>query len=228
MKKYFLTGLAILLPAVLTFLILAFLLNIVTKPFLGPVVTAFSYYDIFNKPFLFLNGPTTLMLSSKLFVLIFLVFIALIVGFLGQLILLKWLGNVSDYIIHRIPFVNRIYKATQEVVHTLLVRKKEEKASFSSVVLVRFPHAHTYSIGLVTSSKENDAPDEEPKGHVSVFVPGTPNPTMGFMLLFPKNQIIPLDIKVEDALKFVVSCGVILPKFESDGYPSLLQDVSAK
>jgi uncharacterized membrane protein len=226
MKKHFLTGLAILLPAVVTFLILAFLINIITKPFLGSVVNAFSYYDIFNKPFLFLSGPTALLLASKIIILVAIVLIALLVGFVGQLFLVKLFRSFGDFLIHRIPVINKIYKAAYEVVQTLLVGKGEAKTNFSNVVLVRFPHANTYSLGLITNTNDQKS-DEETKDHVSVFVPGTPNPTMGFMLLFPKTQIIPIDIKVEDALKFVVSCGVILPNFDAARL-RFSSDISAK
>jgi uncharacterized membrane protein len=209
MRKHFLTGLALLLPIVLTLLIVTFIINIITKPFLGSVTNALNFYEIFNKPFLFLSASTTLLLSSKLIILTGIAFSTLLVGFLGQVLLIKLLGRTGDYILHKIPIINKIYKTLQDMIHTIFCRK-ETTTAFSSVVLVPFPHSKTYSIGLITNSV-NDSSDSEYQERVSVFVPGTPNPTMGFMLLFHKNQLIPIEMKVEDALKFVISCGVIYP-----------------
>lgn len=212
MKKYFLTGLAILLPIVLTFFILSLIVNIITMPFIGITTYTFDYHDMFNQPFLFFSGETVLAIISKVIVLISLFFIIIFIGFIAELFLVRWLRHIGDFIVHRIPVINRVYKSTQEVVHTLFARKKEKKeTNFSGVVLVPFPHKNTYSIGLITN-REHVKSDSEFLNLISVFVPGTPNPTMGFMLMFREEQTIPLDMKVDEAIKFCVSCGVIAPK----------------
>jgi uncharacterized membrane protein len=130
------------------------------------------------------------------------------VGFLGKIFFVHYFVRFGEYVIHNIPVVNKIYKAIQDIVHTIFGHSEQR---FSSVVLVPFPHSETYSIGLVTSGAIPSASDPEYHQRVSVFVPGTPNPAMGFMLLFPKDQLLPVDMEVHDALKFVISCGVITP-----------------
>lgn len=210
MKKYFVTGLALLLPAVFTILIVSFVINLLTHPFLGTAVSIFTYYDIFNKPFLFFSGPTVLIVTSKILILIALAILIFLVGILGQLFLLKWLGGLGDYLIHRIPFVNKIYKTTQDVVHTIFM-PSQNSSNYSRVVLVPFPHPESLSIGFITNDSHRGA-DEDFEKRISVFVPGTPNPTMGFMLMYRSDQLIPLSMKIEDALKFIVSCGVIQPE----------------
>lgn len=209
-KKYFFTGLAILLPAVLTFIIIAFIINLLTKPFLGPVVSIFDQHDLFNEPFLFFSGTTVLLIASKIIILFALIAIIIGVGVLGELFLIRWLRHAGDFLLHRIPFLNKIYKPVQDIVHTIFVRKSE-KTSFSKVVLVPFPHRETLSIGMITNSGDMEGADLEYRDQISVFVPGTPNPAMGFMLMFRKEQLIYTDIKVDEAFKFCVSCGVIAP-----------------
>lgn len=224
MKKHFFTGLAILLPIVLTLLIVLFMINVLTKPFLGTVTTAFDYYGIFNESFLFWSGPTALMVSSKVAIIIFFILFTLLLGLIGQLVLVKYLGRAGDYILHRIPVVNKIYKAIQDVVHTLVDQKRQ--TTFSKVVLVPFPHSKMHSLGLITNENVGEGSDPEYHGRISVFVPGTPNPAMGFMIMFREDQLITLDIGVDEALKFLVSCGVIFP--ETAVMTGIQQDVSAK
>lgn len=194
MKNNFLTGLVILLPIALTFWILALLVNILTNPFTGLVDSLFAYYHV---------NPAWTPFVSKLLILAVLLGLVFLAGLIGRFLFLNPLFKFGDRLLHRVPLVNKVYKASQDVVHSLF---SEDKASFSEVVLAPFPNERSLSIGLISSKKDN------PTGQVSVFVPGTPNPTMGFMLLFQQDQLIPLDIKVDEALKFVVSCGVINPK----------------
>ncbi len=206
-KRYFFTGLALLLPAVVTILIIRFFINLVTRPFQNAIEKILSYYGLLGKPFLFLNSEQTIVLLSKALVILFLVALLIITGILARIFITNSLIRFGDYLIHRIPFVNKIYKAAQDVVNTLLADKRQ---TFSQVVLVPFPHEKAYSIGMVTL--DGISGDAEHNGLISVFVPGTPNPTMGFMMLLKREQVIFIDMQVDDALKTIISCGVLLPK----------------
>ena len=212
LKKQFLTGLAILLPIAITLFILNFIINILTKPFAGFVEGILGYYGLLNKPFLFFSSTQILQFTSKLLILIFLFFFIIAVGKFAQHYIVSHTVRLGDYLMRRIPLVNKVYKVIQDVVHTLLSSKG---TSFKQVVLVPFPHSKSYSIGLVTNESLPDDSDEKQKNMVSIFLPGTPNPTFGFMLLFNKEQLIYLDMKVEDALKLLVSCGVMITEFSA-------------
>lgn len=212
LKQYFLTGLAILLPAIITIMILVFFVSLVTAPFVDITASIFTYYGIFHTPFLFLKPDQVVLIMSRIIVFFGLIGIIFAVGFLGRLIFVRYLGYLGDYLIHRIPLINKIYKAVQDVVHTLFNPSKETK--FSRVVLVPFPHAGMRSIGLVTQTELPEGSNTQ-QDKISVFVPGTPNPSMGFMLLYKNEETIPLDMKVDEALKFLISCGVILPNFKA-------------
>jgi uncharacterized membrane protein len=194
LKKNFITGLVILLPFVLTVWIVMFLLNLLTNPFIGFVKEVFHT-----------TGNTALLFSRILIILGLIVFIIL-VGILGRFLILKSIFKYGDSLLHKIPLINKVYKSAQDVVQTLF---EDKKTSFSQVVLVPFPHSSAHCIGLVTNADVG-----EENLNISVFVPGTPNPTMGFMLLFKKEQLVFLDMKPEEALKFIISCGVIVPPFQ--------------
>lgn len=228
MKKYFFTGLVIFLPVVLTLIIVGFLFDLLTNPFAHTVSSIFDHYGLFNQPFLLMSGKQVLLFVSRIFALVALIFFIYFIGVLGRLFLIKYIGRIGEYIIHRIPLVNNIYKSIHEIVNTILGTPEGEgtTSNFSRVVLVPFPHSRTYSIGLITRGDLQVDSDEDFKKNISVFVPGTPNPAMGFMLIFPREKIIPIEATVEEALKFVVSIGVICPAFTTATIPSQ-QDISA-
>jgi uncharacterized membrane protein len=213
MKKLFMTGLILLLPLVMTLVIVSFIINIFTKPFTGFVQEILEHYGILDHFFWIFNNPQALAFMSKMIVFLGIIILTFLVGFVAQMFLVRFFLRTGDRIIHKIPLINKIYKIIQDTMNTVFGEKNKTK--FSQVVLVPFPHKKNYSLGLVaTPPHPNSTPEYQDL--VSVFVPGSPNPSMGFMLLYPKNQLIPLDVKVEEAFKCLVSCGVMLPNLKKD------------
>jgi len=207
MKKYFTTGLALLLPIALTLIILCFVINILTKPFLKFTERLLVYYN----PSLELQDSFILIWSSKLLILVSLFVCVFLLGFLGRIFFFKSLLHCGDYLIHRIPFVNSIYKASQDLVNGVF---SNNSTSFSKVVLVPFPTLKSFSVGFVT--KEHlDLTEEggDAEELIPVFVPGTPNPSVGFMLMFRRREIHFVDMTIEKAMKMIISCGVAMPDF---------------
>lgn len=202
MKRSFAAGLAILLPFALTLWILSLLLNLLTFPFVGLIEYLINAdFETFSQ-----TAHGLILFFSKVCILLLLVGFVLLVGYLGEHFLAQKFLQYGDLILHRIPFINKIYIASQEVVKSLF---HEEHTDFSKVVLVPFPHEKTRSIGFITKRDQAAYMDEQHANKVSVFVPGTPNPTMGFMLLFDREKLVMTDLSVEAALKFVISCGVM-------------------
>ena len=118
----------------------------------------------------------------------------------------------AEYVVKRIPLVSSIYRTCQDVIKTIFTSKTK---SFKQVVLVRFPHPHTYSIGLITREEIPSLANTSHADAVAVFVPTTPNPTSGFLVMFKPADLIYVDMRVEDAFKYVISCGVISPAFNT-------------
>jgi uncharacterized membrane protein len=206
MKKCFFTGLGILLPIVLTALIISFLINLLTKPFLGIAQTVLEHYGLLGKSFFFLKTDQIVLITSKLIVLGILAIITLLIGMIAKWVVVHYFIRTGDYVIHKIPVVNKIYKAIKEVVSTLFDSTEQ---NFSQVVLVHFPHSQGLALGMVVKERLPEGSDAEHADLISVFVPATPNPTMGFMLLYKRENVNFIDMKVEDALKCIVSCGVM-------------------
>lgn len=204
MKRNFFAGLFILLPFALTLFIVSFVINILTAPFQGIAAAILNYYDILDKPFLFFSGEQMVIIFSKLFVLFALFGLILLIGFFGHLLMLTSILKVSEMFIHRIPVVNTVYKATKEITKTVF---NNQATTFSQVVLVPFPNPKAYSIGLIS----HDKPSDIANSIINVFIPTAPNPTIGYMLAFKSSELIFIDMKVDDAIKCIVSCGITFP-----------------
>lgn len=208
MRKYFLTGLVILLPVAVTVMIVAFIVNFLTQPFIGIAVDSLSSIKWGTSDLSTVISPKVIWYGSRILILVVLFLFTLLLGMLARWFFIRSLLKFSENILNRIPLVNKIYKTTQEIIKTFF---STDSKSFKKVVLVPFPSANTYCVGLV--SREAPLLIEEQLGQklTSVFIPTTPNPTSGFILMFKESDIIELPIKTEDALKFIVSCGVIHP-----------------
>jgi uncharacterized membrane protein len=152
--------------------------------------------------------------SSKALILFILSGFITLIGLFGKLFLIDFFFRLGDYLLHQLPFVKTIYKACQDVVHSLFSPSSKK---FSQVVFAPFPNSDSLSLGLVANEEigvKNS--QEESEQLISVFIPGTPNPSVGFMLMFKREQLLFVSMKVEEAMKFIVSCGIIMPDFKSE------------
>jgi len=196
MKKYFVTGLVVLLPLALTFWIVSFILGLLTDPFLGVAETALKLLGF--------TSQEALDFGANVLALVFLFLMIITIGAIGRYFFFKYLLQLSDAILHRIPLISTVYKTSQELINTVF---KQDSTSFKQVVLVPFPHVGALSIGLVTQ-------EESLEGRMAVFIPTTPNPTSGFLVMFYKAQVTPLSMTVEQALRYIISCGVLMPHIQ--------------
>lgn len=213
MKRYFITGLALLLPAVLTLVIVGFLVNLLTDPFVNLIEGIIN--QIPGGQNWSLNKSPFLRLTVRLLVLFTIFLFIIFIGFLTRSFFMHTLFTFTDRLIHRIPGINKVYKAIQEVIHTLF---SAESSSFKQVVLVPYPFSGSLSLGFTTTNVVSKSEHPKIRGKIPVFVPGTPNPTFGFILLFPQEEVIFIDMKVEEAFKLLVSCGIMLPPTSGKGH----------
>lgn len=208
LKRYFLTGLIILAPVALTFAIILFIFNLLTVPFAGAVTAIFDRYNMLDTGFLFLSGRETQELVSQILVLIFLGGFTVLLGAVARHFFINSFIKTWDYLLNKIPVISSIYKTSQEVIKTIFGNTAN---SFKQVVMVKFPSPETYSLGFVTRENvEGLVPD---KTFITVFVPTAPNPTSGFLMLYQPEDLIYLDMKVDEAFKYVVSCGMVTSPF---------------
>ena len=208
MKKHFITGLVILLPLTVTLLVLGFLIRILTQPFVGLVSNFLTQLHVVNRGLLFLSPEQLIKYGSQLLILITIFLVTVFLGMITRWFFINALFRLGDRILHKIPIVNTVYKTTQEIIKTLFV---SDKNSFKQVVLAPFPGPNSYMLGLIAREAPPQCSKSLNEELLSVLIPTTPNPTTGFLLMFPKTSLIYLDMKPEDAIKCIVSCGVIHP-----------------
>ncbi|MCH9612566.1 MAG: hypothetical protein S4CHLAM102_10570 [Chlamydiia bacterium] len=208
MRKYLITGLVILLPVAVTIGIVIFIVDFLTKPFMGAVTSWLSSSTISQHGFYFLSSEHVIRVTSQLIILICLFLVTLFIGIVTRWFFVRTLLHWSDQILNKIPLVNKVYKTTQEVIQTLF---SAEKNTFQHVVLCPFPLGG-YIMGMVSRDAPNVCRDATCSELLSVFVPTTPNPTSGYLLMFKKEELIYIDMSIEDAVKYCVSCGVIVPQ----------------
>lgn len=200
LKKYFITGLIILLPLAVTIVLVTFTINLLTQPFVGVIEQFLEGIPFFDK------HRAALHIALQLILLFGLFFFTVILGFLARIVVFKSLLTLYDYILHRIPIIKTIYKATQQMIKTIF---GSSSRSFKQVVMVPFPYPGIYSLGLVSGSAPSLCDKTIGTSLLTVFVPTTPNPTSGFLMMYKESDLIYLDMKIEDAFKYIISCGVI-------------------
>jgi len=191
LRNYFFTGIIVLIPLGFTLYLTIFLISISSK--LVP-------YDINPNNYLPFSIP-------GLEIIVSILFITLIGGLSLSFIGKKVLNFIND-LLKKIPFLRTIYSAIGQMTETFTDRKKSKK----SVVLVEYPRKGTWAVGFATKDNKGEITKKTNKKLVNVFVPTTPNPTSGFLLMFPKDEIIFLDMSFEEASKFIVSAGTSNPK----------------
>ena len=191
LRNYFFTGVVILIPIGFTLYLAKVLMSLSTK--LIPAEINPNTYLHFSIP------------GLEIFLtIIFITFIGgLSLSFIGK----KFLQIIDD-LFKRIPILRTIYSAVVQMTETFT----EDKNNKKSVVLIEYPRKDTWAVGFATRDNTGEIKDKTNRELVNVFVPTTPNPTSGFLLMFPKEDIIYLDISFEEASKFIVSAGTSNPK----------------
>jgi uncharacterized membrane protein len=125
-------------------------------------------------------------------------------NFFGQRLILAW-----EALLGRIPFVKSIYSSVKQVSDTLLSDKSN---AFRKALLVEFPREGCWTIGFLTGLPDRTIAPHLPGEHVSVYVPTTPNPTGGYFVILPRERVRELDMSVDEALKYIISMGVVAPR----------------
>jgi uncharacterized membrane protein len=200
----FWAGLAIVLPAVISLAVLRWLFGTVaniTDTLLIFLPTKLTHHDAGNGPMYWYWSLVALVLA---------IFLIGTVGLLARNYFGRKIIEWVDSALLRIPLLNKIYGATKQVNDAF---SSGSKTAFRTVVLVEFPHAGVYSIGFITSDQQEEVEAKTGQKVVCVFVPATPNPTSGFLLMVPEAKVIRLEMSVPDAIKYIISLGAILPGY---------------
>jgi uncharacterized membrane protein len=193
LRRYFITGLIVILPLVATIYILAGIFNF-SDGLLGRFIN-----DYLEKTIGFYIPGLGLLLFLT---------IILLVGFLVTNILFKRLFYHLETLFLKFPLIRQIYPAVKQIVDYLF---SKEKPAFKKVVIVEYPRKGVWSLGFITNEAMKDVEDKTNQKVLNVFIPSTPNPMTGYFIFVPKNDAVFLDISVEDGLRMVISGGVFNP-----------------
>tara|TARA_B100000214_G_C23958368_1_gene624036 strand:+ start:643 stop:1263 length:621 start_codon:yes stop_codon:yes gene_type:complete len=191
LRNYFFTGIVVLVPIGITLYLTKFFISISSK--LIPNEINPNSYLPFSIP--------------GLEILLSVIFITIIGGLSLSFIGRKILQLVND-LFKKIPILRTIYSAIGQMTETFTPKAKSKK----SVVLIEYPRKGSWAVGFVTKENKGEISKKTNKNLVNVFVPTTPNPTSGFLLMFPKDEVIYLNMSFEEASKFIVSAGTSNPK----------------
>ncbi len=124
-------------------------------------------------------------------------------NFLGRMFI-----RIAEYIVDRVPIIRNLYSAIKQIFETVMASQSQ---AFREVVMLEYPRKGVYSIGFVTGKSEGEVQSATKNDTINVFVPTTPNPTSGYLLFVPKQELIYLNMTVEEGVKLVVSAGIITP-----------------
>lgn len=194
-KRNFLAGLLVLLPISLTIYVIVFLFKLVDR-FLDYLPTKY-------------NPQTYLPFHVPGLGFILLVFIIFFIGLLARNYIGHKLVDIWEQLVGRIPFIRSIYIATKQLAETIFLKTN---TNLKRVVLVEYPRKGLYVLGFTTGITKGEIQDKTRKKVINVFIPTTPNPTSGFYLLVPEEDLKYLEMAVEDAFKLLISGGIITPE----------------
>lgn len=193
-KRYFITGLLIWVPLVITGWVLSVIVSTLDQS-LRLLPEAIHPQNIVG----FAIPGVGALLTLAMILLTGL----LAANFIGQKLVGWW-----DKLLSRIPVVNSVYKSVKQVSDTLFAPNGN---AFRKALLVRYPHQNSWTIAFMTGQPGGDIVNHLDGDYVSVYVPTTPNPTSGFFLMMPLKDTIELDMTVDEALKYIISMGVVAP-----------------
>ena len=148
-------------------------------------------------------------------VIIFLIF-TILVGWIAKGLIGRSLIAYAESLVARMPVVRSIYSGIKQISETVFAQSER---SFEKACLIQYPRKGIWAIGFISTTAKGEVAEkaETAGGMVSVFVPTTPNPTSGFLLFFPEEDVVELDMSIEDAAKLVISAGLVYPGQNGDG-----------
>ena len=189
-RNYFIAGVVVLIPIGMTIYLTLFLVSISSK--ILPKEINPNHYLPYNIPGV--EIVTSIILIT-------------LIGWLSLSFIGKKMLDIFNNVLKRIPILRTFYSAIVQMTETFTKTDKSQK----NVVLVEYPRKGTWAVGFATKENFGEISNKTKKKLINVFVPTTPNPTSGFLLMFPKDEVIYLDLTFEEASKFIISAGTSNP-----------------
>ena len=205
LRTSFLTGIVVIAPVALTIWLIWSVIGWFDGFVLPFVPDAYRPEEILNTIF----GYDLKLNIRGVGVVVFLVF-ATLVGWLAKGLIGRSFIKYAENLVNRMPVVRSFYSGIKQIAETVFA---QQERSFEKACMIEYPRKGIWAIGFISTTAKGEIADRNSSigSMVSVFVPTTPNPTSGFLLFFPKKDIIELDMSIEDAAKLVISAGLVYP-----------------
>ena len=189
-RNYFITGVVVLIPIGMTIYLTLFIVSISSK---------ILPKEINPNHYLPYNIPGVEIITS--------IILIMLIGWLSLSFIGKKLLDILNNVLRKIPILRTFYSAIVQMTETFAKTDKNQK----NVVLIEYPRKGSWAVGFATKENFGEMSNKTKKNLINVFVPTTPNPTSGFLLMFPKDEVIYLDLTFEEASKFIISAGTSNP-----------------
>ncbi|ATC63270.1 hypothetical protein CMV30_04485 [Nibricoccus aquaticus] len=199
LRNAFLSGLLLLTPITITWIVFSALFE--------RVGGGFRDYFFFFVPADLRDHESLRIVWNIVATFIIIVLITLL-GWVSRYVLGQYFGSLAERFVQNIPGVSAVYNTVKQIVDTFGTQNRN---LFNKVVLVEFPRPGVRTIGFLTNKTQGEPSARTGLELLTVFVPTTPNPTGGYLLLFPKNEVIELDMPVGEAMKMIISGGAVIP-----------------
>jgi uncharacterized membrane protein len=210
MRKYLIAGLLVWMPLGITFLVVKAIVGFLDRTVL--LLPAKYQPDTllgFHVPGLGVLLSVVLVLATGM----------IVANLLGKRLVVAW-----ESLLARIPLVRNLYAGIKQIMEAVLAT---DGKSFRKVLLIEYPRKGVWSLAFMTSDSLGEVQDKTGEHVISVFIPTTPNPTSGFVLMVPEKEVIELDMTVEEGLKMIISMGVVVPEVKKQMLTQSDNDVSS-
>lgn len=204
LRNAFISGILLLAPVGVTLFVLKILIETVGAP----------TRDLFF-PFLAeeLNDKALVRWVLNIISVFIVIVLITIFGWFSQMLIGRFALQTMERLIARVPIIRTVYSSVKQIVDTF---SQQQRAVFQQVVLVEFPRPKCYAIGFLTAEGRGEVQDRTKHEIVNIFLPTTPNPTSGYLLMIPREDVTNLDMSVTDGMKLIISGGAVVPPWNAE------------
>lgn len=202
-RNAFFTGIVVILPLGVTIIVINFLLDR-----LGTPASKFFFWFLDKE----LKAMPVVQVGLEMISVLVVFLLITLLGYGSRVFIGRMMLHYMERLLDQVPVINTVYRSVKQIVHTF---SQQKKAVFQEVVLIEYPRKHCFALGFLTSSAKGETQDATGEHIVNVFVPTTPNPTSGFLLMLPEAEIKRLQMTIADGMKLIISGGAVVPNPEN-------------
>ena len=203
LRNAFFTGIVVILPLGVTIIVINFLLDRLGTP------ASKLFFWFLDKE---LKAMPVVQIGLELISVLVVFLLITLLGYGSRVFIGRIILHNMERLLDQVPVLNTFYRSVKQIVQTF---SQQKKAVFQQVVLIEYPRKDCYALGFLTSSAKGETQDATGEYIVNVFVPTTPNPTSGFLLMVPETDIKRLQMTIADGMKLIISGGAVVPDADS-------------